>query len=235
MLKIMNHFVLFIFFFISELNLFANITAKEELTNIYDSYRQYPTNLVEHQPVLRQLAKECTSVVELGRGSAGSTWALLTGLSESSAPSRSFLEIEANQPSLEKLYLSKRLAYENGIDFRFIKANDITIKLERPVDMIFIDTIHTYSHLTCELENFSPMVNKYIVIHNTSPPWGYRNDPEYKGDYSEYPSSISRTKEGLNTAVNDFLKKNPGWILVERRFNNFGLITLTRAEKNGDE
>jgi hypothetical protein len=205
---------------------------REELANIYQVYRTSPSDINEHLSALKSLACECSSIAEIGRRSSGSTWALLMGLAENENPKRKFVEVELS-PSLmlEKLYLAKRLAHENGITFHFKQGNDLYFDLEENVDLLFIDSIHTYCHLTYELEKFSPKVNKYIVMHDTSPPWGYVNDSEYTGDYSEYPQEIDRTKKGLSPAIVDFLSKNKGWFLKERRFNNHGLVILERAGK----
>lgn len=205
------------------------MASKEELTNLYEHYRTVPSDIYEHLTVLKQLAKECGSVVEIGKRSVGSTWALLNGLAESSEAERTYLEIEVFPPVLEKLYLSKKLAYENNISFQFIEGNDLHLDLKDRADLLFIDGTHTYCHVTYELEKFAPKINKYIVMHDTNLPWGYQNDIEYQGDYSEYPEAIDRTKKGLSAAVNDFLAKNPGWILAERRFNNHGLTVLKRV------
>ena len=102
------------------------------------------------------------------------------------------------------------------------------LDLEEPVEMLFIDGLHTYCHLTYQLMKFSPKVLKYIAMHDTSIPWGYVDDTDYQGDYSEYPPSFNRTKKGLSPAVDDFLANNPGWELQEKRFNNHGFTVLRR-------
>ena len=172
-----------------------NIASKEELTSIYEHHRSVSSDINEHLTLLKQLSKECASVVEISKRSVGATWALLMGLAESAAPERSYLEIELSPPVLEKLYLSKKLAHENGISFRFVQENDLFIDLKERADLLFLDATHTYCHLTYELEKFAPKINKYIIMHDTSPPWGYTDDSEYQGNYSEYPASIDRTKK----------------------------------------
>jgi hypothetical protein len=218
-------------FFLQVAVLEAIETAKEELTTLYDYHRNTQSDIHEHIPILKQLAKECASVAEIGTGSNASTWSLLMGLSENMAPSRSFLEIQSKSPPLEKLYLVKRLAAENGIKYQYVQTTDVNFKLEEPVEFLFIDGEHTYCHLTHQLRTLSPKVTKYIAMHDTSPPWGYANDPNYRGDYSEFPSDIDRTKAGLSRAVEDFLGENSGWIIHERRMNNHGLFVLKRKEK----
>jgi hypothetical protein len=99
-----------------------------------------------------------------------------------------------------------------------------------PVDMLFIDSLHTYCHLTCELEKFSPKVGKYIAMHDTSAPWGMMDDDQYHGDYSEYEPSFDRTKRGLWPAVVDFLGRHPEWSLYQRNLYSHGFTVLGRTE-----
>jgi len=108
----------------------------------------------------------------------------------------------------------------------------MTIEME-PVDMIFIDSLHTYCHLTYELETFSPKVAKFIAMHDTSEPWGDAEDDTYHGDYSEYPAWIDRTKKGLWPAVEDFLARHPEWKLKSRVFNRHGFTVLERLGERG--
>jgi beta-1,4-mannosyl-glycoprotein beta-1,4-N-acetylglucosaminyltransferase len=180
---------------------------------------------------LRALAAECASVVEIGLRSMESSWGILRGLSENLSSSRSYIGIDIDSPSTELLDSAKRLAEGNGIAFNFWRANDLNIDIE-PTELLFIDSLHTYCHLTYELEKFSPKVSKYIAMHDTS--WGEPpiDDPAYQGNYSEYPSEYDRTKRGLWQAVVDFLQRHPEWTLHERRVNNYGFTILKRISND---
>lgn len=200
------------------------------LNEIYHLQNSNPSDINEHLPVLRQIAAECSSVDVLGVRPMIATWGILQGLSENSLKERKFLGIDLIQPDERELALAKKLSQENGIDFTFWKMNEMEIKRKEiePVDMLFIDSLHTYCHLTYELQTFSPKVKKYICMHDTSDPYGSKDDEIYKGDYSEYPDSYDRSKKGLWPAVCDFLKGHPEWILSERLTNNHGLTILKR-------
>ncbi|HEX2579070.1 MAG TPA: hypothetical protein VHK67_01540 [Rhabdochlamydiaceae bacterium] len=191
----------------------------------YETSCSQPSDINEHIYTLRCLAMECSSVVEIGVKNMVATWGILQGLSESSSISRSYLGIDIVSPQLGTLNLAKRLAQDNGISFSFWQANDMNVDIE-PTEMLFIDSLHTYCHLTYELEKFSPKVSKYIAMHDTS--WGNIDDPVYHGDYSEYPPEYDRTKRGLWSAVEDFLKRHPEWTLYERHLNNYGFTILKR-------
>lgn len=202
--------------------------AKDELKNNYEYVCQTPSDIYQHIPILHDLCKECSSVTEIGIRGIVSTWGCLQGLAENSTGYRSYLGIDIASPPINNLVKAQTLAIENGIDFTFWQVNDMTIELPY-TDLLFIDSLHTYCHLTYELETFSSNVGKYIAMHDTSAPWGNQDDSSYRGDYSEYPAEYDRTKRGLWPAVEDFLARHPEWKLKERRFNNHGFTVLERV------
>lgn len=204
--------------------------AQSQLNNLFEYYSHDWSDIHEHVPILRDIAKQCESAVELGVRSMNSTWGILLGLSENSLQFHSYIGIDLENPPENMLNLAKKLTSEIGISFQFWQANDMNINI--PVsDMLFIDTLHTYCHLTYELEKFSSKIKKFIVMHDTSDPWGSNDDPWYSGDHSEYPSWIDFNKRGLWPAVEDFLARHPEWTLKERRLNCFGLTILERVNK----
>src|SRR4029078_1132257 len=131
---------------------------------------------------------ECATVVEIGLRDMVSSWGLLKGLADNLSLHRSYIGIDVNYPDLSILNTASALAARHGIAFKFICANDMDIDIE-PTELLFIDSLHTYCHLSYELEKFSPQVSKYIALHDTSSPWGDKDDEAYTGDYWEYPLS----------------------------------------------
>lgn len=205
--------------------------SKVALQQQYDFRCQHWSDTHEHLPILKKLMVECSSVIEIGMRWMDSSWAFFQGLAESKADKRFYLGIDLAAPPLETFRLAQRLTQDNGIGFKFIMMNDmeITEDLVPQVDLLFIDSLHTYCHLMYELEKFSPKAKKYIALHDTSAPWGHADDTEYRGDYREYPAHFDRTKRGLWPAVEDFLKNHPEWKLEIRYFNNHGLTILKRV------
>ena len=204
-------------------------TSMPTLQTVYEQHCTEPSDICEHLPPLRDLAQECSSVIEIGVRSMVSSWGILQGLADSPYENPTYVGIDLNYPPKETLQLADALATKAGVLFSFGKGNDMTITLP-PVDFLFIDSLHTYCHLTYELETFAPQVRKYIALHDTSPPWELWDDNEYWGDYSEYPPHIDRTKRGLWAAVEDFLLTHSDWELKERRTNCHGLTILRRVD-----
>jgi hypothetical protein len=227
-----NAKVIFIGLFLSILTktIFGDNRAKAELKEMYDHHCMSGSDINEHIPVLKNLAIQCSSVVEIGVRSMVATWGILYGLSENDSPISSYLGVDLEYPPLHVLKKAESLAIPNNIDFKFWQKNDMDINIEDfpQVDLLFIDSLHTYCHLTYELEKFAPKTKKYIAMHDTSHPYGTIDDYFYKGDFSEYPDWFDKNKRGLWAAVEDFLARHPEWRLKERRFNNHGFTVLER-------
>lgn len=219
--------------FLISLSAFAKDTAARiELKKMYEHHCRESSDIYEHIPVLKQLSLECSSVAEIGIRGMVSTWGVLEGLAENSMSKKSYLGIDLANPPASSLNLAKKLSQANNINFQFWKINDMNIDINKfeNVDMLFIDSLHTYCHLTYELEKFCNKVNKYISMHDTSAPWGTEDDNQYHGDFSEYPDHYDKNKRGLWAAVEDFLQRHPEWTLYERRFNNHGFTILKRIK-----
>lgn len=220
------------FYFIAILsvtNIHGENSTSISLKRIYEKHCKRKSTTNEHLPTLKQLATECSSVMEIGIQNIVSTWALLFGLSENHSATRTYIGIDINMPPIKALNLAKYLAQEHAIDFHFWQNNDMEVNNELPViELLFIDSLHTYCHLTYELEKFSPNVSKYIAMHDTSAPYEFKEDENYEGDYSEYPLHFDRNKKGLWPAVQDFLVRHPEWQLHKRYLNNHGLTILKR-------
>lgn len=207
------------------------------IDRIYEYFAHLPVNacdIGEHMHLLKGLAAQCSTVTEIGLGGIVSTWGLLQGLSENQALQKIYIGIDIAVPPLDNLNLARRLAEETGISFTFLHANDLDLEIE-PTDLLFIDSLHTYCHLTYELETFSPRVKKYIAMHDTSEPWGHRDDEEYHGNYTEYPPHYPRWKRGLWPAVHDFLKRHPEWALEKRHYNCHGFTILRRVQDDSSD
>ncbi len=210
-------------------NASKDTSKKSELERIYLSHCKTSSDINEHLPILDELSRECSGVVQIGVSSMAPIWGILQGLSESPFVDRFYLGIDPKSPPRAILEKVREIAESEEMSFQFQKGSDMEIDIPL-TDMLFIDFIHTYCHLTYELEKFSSKVRKYIVVHDTSDPWSSRDDDQYRGDYSEYDSSIDRQKRGLWPAIEDFLEKHPEWCLLKRRLNNHGLTILKRID-----
>ena len=176
--------------------------AMNKLTGAFTTACTVPSDINEHLSYLYGLAKRCDSVVELGVRDGKSTTAfLLAGIKLRSYD----LEIDPNVTDLFKE------ASGIGQDVQYIQGNtwDITIDA---CDLLFIDTLHTYTQLKRELQLHGNFASRYIVFH----------------DIQSYGAIGEDGKPGLMGAILEFIRDNQWWTVKEVFTNNNGLLVLTR-------
>jgi hypothetical protein len=169
---------------------------------------QTPSDINEHLVILRYYADQCKHVTELGVRRGVSTWAFLSSMT------KRVVSVDVNHPndfggSLQEM---RDASIEAEIDFTFILADDLSIELEE-TDLLFIDALHTYGHLTKELALHSGKAKKYIILHDTA----------------QYAHVGVDGGEGIWRAIQEFLEQNPTWIIKEAYENNNGLMILERC------
>ncbi len=167
----------------------------------YQELCRLPSDINENLPVLKKYAEQSESIVELGVRGIVSTWALLAG------KPKVLISVDLEHPSFYggDIWEITDAANEQDIDFSFIQNDSLKIVLPE-VDMLFIDTLHTYAQLTAELERHHSKVKKFIAMHDTAIP-----------DLPE-----------MTQAVNDFLDTHSEWVIAEYHENNNGLSVLKR-------
>ena len=95
-----------------------------------------------------------------------------------------------------------------------------------PTDLLFIDTLHTYTQLSQELKLHASKVKKYIILHDTTT-YGFKPEPSDWQTENIMENYVYNDK-GLWPAVTEFLDSNRSWIVLEKRENNNGLTVLKR-------
>ena len=98
--------------------------------------------------------------------------------------------------------------------------------------MVFIDTWHIYGHLKRELSKFNLLINKYIIMHDTTIDeidgetircgWN-ASEQSIESGYD-----IEEINCGLGKAITEFLENNKEWKLLEKLTNNNGLTILKK-------
>jgi predicted O-methyltransferase YrrM len=171
------------------------------LEDLYYRAWQTPGNINEHLPTLRALASDCESVVEFGTNQAVSTTAFL-----SAQPAR-LRTVDINpSPEAESLrqHAGKTVYDVVQGDSRYVEIG--------PVDLLFIDSLHTREQLAVELATHAKHVRRWIILHDTVT----------FGDRGEDGG------QGLLPAVREFLGDRPEWRLSAEWRHNNGLMLLSR-------
>jgi len=144
------------------------------------------TDISEHLPTLRLLASLCDQVVEFGVRTGVSTAAI----------------ISSGTPSIHYDILPQPYPFPVGHVF----VQKSTLEIEIPyVDMLFIDSEHSYAQLSQELKLHGHKVKKFIAFHDTT-------------TYGE----------ALIPAIEEFLSVNREWYVLAQYLNNNGLTVISR-------
>ena len=187
-------------------------------------------DIYEHLPTLYKYAKECDSVFETGVRGCISSWAFLYGLLDNNnGNKKKFLMNDIEPFNINNLLQISKL-FE--IDIKYEWKNNLLLELNENYDITFIDTWHVYGQLKRELDKFSKITNKYIIMHDTTVDEIYGEtirvgwDPVQQSKDSGFP--IHEITKGLLSAIEEFLNNHPEWYIKERFTNNNGLTILAR-------
>jgi hypothetical protein len=195
----------------------------------YNYHRDLYSDIHEHLPTLYKYAKECESIVELGVRGCVSTWAFVYGLLDNNKTNKKILLNDIEECNInELLYATQKLNI--NIEYKWI--NDLELNITENVDLTFIDTWHIYGQLKRELDKFSKVTNKYIIMHDTSVDEIYgetiRNGWNASEQSKQSGFPIEEINCGLWKAIIEFVVANNNWRIKERYTNNNGLTILER-------
>lgn len=161
-------------------------------------------------PTIRKYASRCQHVTEFGVRGVFSTYAFLAA-----RPKRLVsYDIVISSNIWEAADVSK----EVGVDFCFKHLDVLKDDIEH-TDLLFIDTLHTYTQLSQELRMHSHKARKYIIMHDTNH-FGWIDEMGQGSD-----------KHGLQLAIKEFLDENKEWKLIEEIKESNGLTVLERIPK----
>lgn len=125
----------------------------------YQELLKIPSDVNLCFPLIRASVEKGDKVVELGVRECVSTWALLASHPDA------LLSVDVVRPPETALTEVESAAKEAGIDFQFFQADSTQLRIEN-IDVLFIDTLHLYSHIVKELWRHSGQVKKRIIFHD---------------------------------------------------------------------
>jgi hypothetical protein len=199
------------------------------------------SDINEHLPTLKAYAQECSSVFETGVRGVISSYALLYGLVENKNITDKVIFL--NDIDDCNIVEFKKLAEANYVSVKYQWTNNLELKFlpNETFDLTFIDTWHVYGQLKRELEKFSKITNKYIIMHDTEIDGLEGETKRLYGMYNDlYVSNnldglVNRTKipkheilKGIIPAIDEFLSANTNWTMEKQYKNNNGLTILKR-------
>lgn len=163
------------------------------------------SDINEHLPLLSFLAEQCDHVTEFGVRTGESTLAFLHGLrGKHDARLRSYdINDDYNVNQFHSMTLT---------DWVFVLASTLTIPKIEPTDLLFIDTLHSYTQVSQELALHGDQAKRWIAFHDT---WTFGATGDNGG-------------EGINKAIQEFMNARPEWRVVYHTHRNNGLTVIER-------
>jgi len=197
----------------------------------------------EHFATFYHYGKNCKRIVEMGVLHGWSCWAWL-------ACNPDYLRgVDVDEHNRSNITEIEEAAVEAGIDFKFELADTSHGKLKyieenfrpmhhiggpggiyhtRPpyimednIDMLYIDTYHSYTQLRAELFIHGPKVKKYISFHDTAKT-AYGEHCRFDGD------------KGLNYAIDEFMEAYPNWRKIFSVEYRYGCTVIANTDNVDD-
>jgi len=203
-------------------NLFKKSKKYKKYDLIEHKYKYYCdtiSDINEHLPILKEYGNKCGTITEITKYDS-TTYSFL-----SSKPVKmtSYIYNNFNDKDVIKKWTDK-----NNINFDYLNyKNDININI---TDLLFIDYKHTYNDILFLLNKYNKIVNKYIIINDTSI---YKDIDEILFDNDKSDIINKSDKSGIYNAILDFIKNN-NWVIEKEFNNNNGLIILKNNNKNNE-
>jgi hypothetical protein len=200
-----------------------------ELNQKYNYYCQFTCDINEHLPTLYQYAQECESIIELGVRGVISSYALINGLMNNNKQNKKILLNDISICDINELLL---ITTTLPIEVNYKWINDLDLDITENVDLTFIDTWHVYGQLKRELDKFSKVTNKYIIMHDTTVDEWYGEAIRYNLNAEQLSKEtgipVNEINKGLWPAIEEFLVANQNWKIKERFTHNNGLTILEK-------
>ncbi len=162
----------------------------------YQELKAKPSDVNEHFETIQKYVSPGDLVVELGVRNCVSTYALMRNRPHA------IMSVDVVVPPQEKLDEVATIAEEAGVEFQFYQSDSTYFNIN-PIDVLFIDTLHLYSHIVKELWRHSGRTRKYILFHDS-------HIPE------------------VRACIQDFLQ-NLDWKFAEENIAGNGLVVVKRV------
>ena len=201
----------------------------EDIANKFNKLCKTNSDINEHLPTLYNYASKCESIIELGVRGIVSSYAFVYGLLNNNSSNKKLLLNDITPCKIDELL---QLTNNLKIDIKYEWINDLDLEIKENYDLTFIDTWHVYGQLKRELEKFSKVTNKYIIMHDTTVD-DYKGETIRSGGNAKEESiksgiPLDEINKGLIPAINEFLERNNNWKIKEIFTNNNGLTILEK-------
>lgn len=191
------------------------------INEIYANFKKLahtPSDINEHMEALNRYASECEHITEMGVRNVVSTWAFLMAQPKKLV----CYDIHKQKEVDHALWAAK----ESGIKMEFHEKDVLKVEIEE-TDLLFIDTLHTYSQIKKELALHGNKSRKYIIFHDVVT-YGHKPEPA-SWQTPEIMKNYVQNDKGIMPAIEEFIDEND-WKVKEFFTNNNGLLIIERMQ-----
>jgi hypothetical protein len=182
--------------------------------------------------VITKYGEKCSSILDCGTGNEmHTTYCSLIGIIKNKAEDRAIIMNDIIMVDSEEL---SKFAKQYNIKLHFIHSKTKDLRMSHNIDMVIIDTIHTFGTLRKDLEKLSKFTNNYIIIPDTvlDEKEGQlvrtNMDPGEVTNMVEVP--INELKVGVKPAITEFIERNGNWRIKEEITEGRGIVVLERDD-----
>ncbi len=191
---------------------------KQTIEDIYQRHLKRKTAITDHLPRLRDLAKGCETVVELGVKHGASSSAFL---------------LEADRVisyDIAPTPDARRLQEVAGDRWCYRIEDSRTAKPE-PCELLFIDSLHTYEQMRMELNRHAPSAEGMIVFHDVTTFGEIGADGETGRHSWQYivGESVPVEHMGIRPSIDELMIRDRSWRILKRYTDSHGLLVLSRV------
>lgn len=175
--------------------------------------KKTPRDMEKHADVLKSHAAKCKTGLSIVKRREWDIVLLAAGLEKLTSYTSEF-----NQP----VYDTLQILASDRINVTPILVSSPVPVPDEPVDMLLIDSKHTYPLLKEQLESFSPKVSRFIFMRGTS--------PQGNGNKGE-----DGTEPGLLQAIREFLEAHEDWFPIYHSDSQYGFSIIGHMDEDKPE
>lgn len=202
-------------------------------------------------PILAAYQREddIRTVVELGSRLGSSTMTMIQQMTYDPSKQFATVDLEIRQP-VSAMYKCEQICSDaSGLKgkrkFFFVEGNDLQTPIpfvdnsssgssrdknnSRPIDLLFIDTLHHAALLKMELQRYPKYVRKYLVFHDS---YSFRTRNEGPRGFKPPGWPVGeRVPIGLEVVLREFLEANKEeWVEEMNNVHNNGFFVIRRKD-----
>ena len=200
------------------------------LKSNFELHKNKPSDINQHLETLKIYAEQCESILECGVRGVVSSWAFAYGLCLNDKDKKLLFCNDIAPCKLNDLQHECGL---HGIELKYKWCSDLDLTFpDDSFDMVFIDTFHVYGQLKRELQLFSKIAKKYIIMHDTTVDAVHGEAKRCRLNTKKLSKETSipedEINKGLEPAIKEFLVSHPEWKTKEVFTHNNGLTVLKK-------